>query len=96
MHNWHFHVKGLIHLQMFYYLVLSVYYMFAYITVVPCPGIGQIFGTCNPVNATCSYPIAPKLCDVGFCSCPSGQVLDELTNTCINVTQCSKYIMHVV
>ena len=70
--------------------------MLANITVVPCPGIGQVFGTCNPVNATCSNPIVPSLCDVGFCACPSGQVLDELTNTCINVSQCSKYIAHCI
>ena len=73
-------------------LLSTVAILYAYnIIVVPCPGKGQSFvGGCNPFNATCSNPNPGILCDVGFCACPSGQVLDEFTNTCVNVSQCGK------
>ena len=63
-----------------------------YITVVPCPGKGQSFvgGGCLPFNATCSNPNPQYLCDGAFCSCPYGEVLNEATNTCVNVSQCCK------
>ena len=72
---------------------IYIIYIAYNITIVPCPGIGQSFvGGCIPVNATCTNPNPGILCDAGLCACPFGQVLDELTNTCVNVSQCSKYI----
>ena len=67
--------------------------MYANGIVVPCPGKGQSFvGGCNPLNATCSNPNPGIICDVPICTCPSGQVLDEFTYTCVNVSECGKYM----
>ena len=63
-------------------------------TVVPCPAEGQSFGpNCRQLNATCSNPSTPAVCDLPMCACPLGQVVDEETNKCVNISECSKCIL---
>ena len=66
---------------------------FIFYIVAPCPGEGQSFSSdCRPLNATCSNPFPPLICDVPMCSCPIGQVLNEEINKCVNSSECSKRI----
>ena len=61
-------------------------------TVVPCPAEGQSYNSdCRPLNATCSNPSPFILCEIPRCSCPTGKVLDEELNKCVNVSECSKF-----
>ena len=61
-------------------------------TIVPCPAEGQSYSSnCRQIGATCSSPSIPAICDVPACACPLGQVVDEETNTCINISECSKF-----
>ena len=62
--------------------------------IVPCPAEGQSFSSnCRQINATCSNPSTPALCDSPMCACPLGQVVDEETNKCVNISECSKCIL---
>ena len=64
-------------------------------TVVPCPAEGQTYSSdCRPLNATCSNPSPPSICDVPMCSCPTGQVLNEELNKCVDVSECSKFFSY--
>ena len=59
--------------------------------LVPCPIEGQFYTIdCFGTNATCANPNPPVVCDFPQCVCPRGQVIDEVTKTCINGSQCSK------
>ena len=61
--------------------------------IVPCPAEGQSFNSnCRQINATCSNPSTPAICDSPMCACPLGQVVDEETNKCVNISECSKCI----
>ena len=61
-------------------------------TIVPCPAEGQSYSSnCRQIGATCSNPSIPAICDVPACACPLGQVVDEETNKCINISECSKF-----
>ena len=65
------------------------------LSLVPCPGEGQSFSSnCRPLNATCSNPLPPIICDAPVCSCPIGQALNEETNKCVNVSECSKLTLN--
>ena len=73
-------------------MAVFIVYLIFY-TVVQCPGEGQFFSNdCRPLNATCSNPFLPVICDVPMCSCPIGQVLNEETNKCVNASKCSECI----
>ena len=87
------------HVCMYACMYACMYVMYVYMyynhlwlcTVVPCPAEGQSFSSnCRPLNATCSNPSPPSICDLAMCSCPTGQVLDEELNKCVNVSECSK------
>ena len=61
-------------------------------TIVSCPAEGQSYiSSCRQINATCSNPSTPEVCDLPMCVCPLGQVVDEETNKCVNISECSKF-----
>ena len=63
-----------------------------FLLVPSCPIKGQLYtADCFITNATCSDPNPVPKCDYPRCVCPSGQVIDETTNACINGTECRKY-----
>ena len=65
--------------------------------LVTCPVEGQFYtANCYGENATCSDPNPGLLCDRPQCVCPRGQVIDADGKTCINGTECSKYIKYEV
>ena len=62
--------------------------------LVTCPVEGQFYtANCYGENATCSDPNPGLLCNRPQCVCPRGQVIDADGKTCINGTECSKYII---
>ena len=62
--------------------------------VLECAIEGQVFTTCGnvcPPTCTSQPKHCIQICVVG-CQCPSGTVLDEVNNKCVNKEDCfSKY-----
>ena len=60
-------------------------------TIVPCPAEGQSYSSnCRQINATCSNHFIPAICDLPMCACPLGQVVNETTNKCVDISECCK------
>ena len=65
--------------------------MLCTVTVIPCPIEGQSFNSdCRQLGATCSDPSLLTVCDSPTCACPLGQVVNEESNKCVNVSECGK------
>ena len=64
-----------------------------------CPAKGQIYTQCGQdCVATCQNPLptgCSQTCKPG-CNCPSGTVLDEIQNTCVPLSKCSKSVQEFI
>ena len=79
-------------LQLFSHRIVSCYKICFCFYIVGCPVEGQVLqSSCLPDGATCDNPNPGIRCFFGECACPSGQVIDENTNACVNIEDCGKY-----